>query len=148
MSTGDTVALAVAFLVGSGIGVTGGGGVGVAVNKSSGVRTYMKMGTVGVGFGTGRHVDGRRLFGPGLAVGIAGAFENDHLEPVGFRGRGAQHAGERIERRRQGDGGGRADEDGRSYSFGELEGLLRHAPCCVLTLPESTASTAPAGEDR
>ena len=31
----------------------GGGGSGVAVNKSSGARTYMKMGTAGVGFGIG-----------------------------------------------------------------------------------------------
>jgi len=34
-------------------GWSGGGGNGVAVNKSSGARTYMKMGTVGVGFGLG-----------------------------------------------------------------------------------------------
>ena len=34
-------------------GWSGGGGNGVAVNKGSGARTYMKMGTVGVGFGLG-----------------------------------------------------------------------------------------------
>jgi lipid-binding SYLF domain-containing protein len=34
-------------------GWSGGGGNGVAVNKSSGARTYMKMGTVGVGLGLG-----------------------------------------------------------------------------------------------
>ena len=34
-------------------GISGGGGNGVAVNKSSGARTYMKMGTVGVGLGLG-----------------------------------------------------------------------------------------------
>ncbi len=34
-------------------GVSGGGGRGVGVEKSSGHRTYMKMGTVGVGFGIG-----------------------------------------------------------------------------------------------
>ena len=34
-------------------GWSGGGGNGVAVNKASGARTYMKMGTVGVGFGLG-----------------------------------------------------------------------------------------------
>jgi lipid-binding SYLF domain-containing protein len=35
------------------VGWSGGGGNGVAVNKGSGARTYMKMGTVGVGFGLG-----------------------------------------------------------------------------------------------
>ena len=35
------------------LGVTGGGGVGVAVNKSSGARTYMKMGTGGLNIGLG-----------------------------------------------------------------------------------------------
>jgi len=34
-------------------GISGGGGNGVAVDKSSGKRIYMKMGTVGVGFGLG-----------------------------------------------------------------------------------------------
>ncbi|RMG47081.1 MAG: hypothetical protein D6718_04415 [Acidobacteria bacterium] len=34
-------------------GVSGGGGVGVAVDRKSGERTYMKMGTAGVGFGLG-----------------------------------------------------------------------------------------------
>ena len=34
-------------------GFSGGGGNGVAVNKKTGGRTYMKMGTVGVGFGLG-----------------------------------------------------------------------------------------------
>ena len=33
--------------------LSGGGGVGVAVNKASGQRTYMKMGSVGVGVGLG-----------------------------------------------------------------------------------------------
>jgi len=33
--------------------VTGGGGTGVAVNKSTGQRTYMRMGTGGVGLGIG-----------------------------------------------------------------------------------------------
>ncbi len=34
-------------------GISGGGGHGVAVDKAGGTRTYMKMGTVGVGFGLG-----------------------------------------------------------------------------------------------
>jgi lipid-binding SYLF domain-containing protein len=34
-------------------GFSGGGGNGVAVNKENGARTYMKMGTVGVGLGLG-----------------------------------------------------------------------------------------------
>ena len=34
-------------------GFSGGGGNGVAVNKKSGARTYMKVGTVGVGLGLG-----------------------------------------------------------------------------------------------
>ena len=34
-------------------GFSGGGGNGVAVNKKTGARTYMKMGTVGVGLGLG-----------------------------------------------------------------------------------------------
>jgi len=34
-------------------GVSGGGGVGVAVKKSDSTRTYMKMGTAGIGFGLG-----------------------------------------------------------------------------------------------
>jgi lipid-binding SYLF domain-containing protein len=34
-------------------GFSGGGGNGVAVEKASGDRTYMKMGTAGVGFGLG-----------------------------------------------------------------------------------------------
>lgn len=34
-------------------GFSGGGGNGVAVNKGTDIRTYMKMGTVGVGFGLG-----------------------------------------------------------------------------------------------
>lgn len=33
--------------------VAGGGGAGVAVDKASGKRTYMKMGTGGIGFGLG-----------------------------------------------------------------------------------------------
>ena len=35
------------------LGLSGGGGSGVAVDKSSGKRTYMKMGTGGVGLGLG-----------------------------------------------------------------------------------------------
>jgi lipid-binding SYLF domain-containing protein len=35
------------------LGWSGGGGNGVAVDKESGARTYMKMGTVGVGLGIG-----------------------------------------------------------------------------------------------
>ena len=35
------------------LGVSGGGGTGVAVNKESKERTYMKMGTAGIGFGLG-----------------------------------------------------------------------------------------------
>jgi lipid-binding SYLF domain-containing protein len=35
------------------IGISGGGGNGVAVNKKSGERTYMKMGTAGIGIGLG-----------------------------------------------------------------------------------------------
>jgi len=34
-------------------GFSGGGGNGVAVEKASGKRTYMKMGTAGIGFGLG-----------------------------------------------------------------------------------------------
>lgn len=35
------------------LGVSGGGGVGVAVDKSSGARTYMRMGTGGLNLGLG-----------------------------------------------------------------------------------------------
>jgi len=35
------------------IGFSGGGGNGVAVNKTTGERTYMKMGTAGIGLGLG-----------------------------------------------------------------------------------------------
>ncbi len=35
------------------VGVSGGGGNGVAVSKKTGKHAYMKMGTVGVGFGLG-----------------------------------------------------------------------------------------------
>ena len=35
------------------LGISGGGGNGVAVSKETGKHTYMKMGTVGVGFGLG-----------------------------------------------------------------------------------------------
>jgi lipid-binding SYLF domain-containing protein len=35
------------------IGISGGGGQGVAVEKASGKRTYMKMGTAGIGLGIG-----------------------------------------------------------------------------------------------
>jgi len=35
------------------LGISGGGGSGVAVAKSTGKRVYMKMGTAGVGFGIG-----------------------------------------------------------------------------------------------
>lgn len=34
-------------------GISGGGGNGVAVNKNTGRKTYMKMGSVGIGFGLG-----------------------------------------------------------------------------------------------
>ncbi len=34
-------------------GISGGGGNGVAVNKKTGQRTYMKMGTAGIGLGLG-----------------------------------------------------------------------------------------------
>jgi lipid-binding SYLF domain-containing protein len=34
-------------------GLSGGGGVGVAVNKADSARTYMKMGTAGIGLGLG-----------------------------------------------------------------------------------------------
>jgi lipid-binding SYLF domain-containing protein len=37
-------------------GLTGGGGSGVAVDRATGNRTYMKMGTGGVGFGIGAQV--------------------------------------------------------------------------------------------
>ena len=33
--------------------ISGGGGIGVAVNSSTGQRTYMKMGTAGIGIGLG-----------------------------------------------------------------------------------------------
>jgi lipid-binding SYLF domain-containing protein len=35
------------------VGISGGGGIGVAVDKASGKRTYMKMGTAGIGLGLG-----------------------------------------------------------------------------------------------
>jgi lipid-binding SYLF domain-containing protein len=35
------------------VGLSGGGGIGVAVDKASGARTYMKMGTAGIGLGLG-----------------------------------------------------------------------------------------------
>ncbi len=35
------------------LGVSGGGGSGVAVDKATSKRTYMKMGTAGIGFGIG-----------------------------------------------------------------------------------------------
>ncbi len=38
------------------LGVTGGGGAGVAVDKQDGKRTYMKMGTAGLNFGLGAQV--------------------------------------------------------------------------------------------
>jgi len=34
-------------------GVSGGGGIGVAVDRASGERTYMRMGSAGIGFGLG-----------------------------------------------------------------------------------------------
>ena len=37
------------------LGLTGGGGAGVAVEKKGGRRTYMKMGTAGLNFGLGAH---------------------------------------------------------------------------------------------
>ena len=39
-----------------GIGFTGGGGVGVAVDKRTDERTYMKMGTAGIGFSLGAQI--------------------------------------------------------------------------------------------
>lgn len=38
------------------LGITGGGGAGVAVDKKSGERTYMKMGTAGLNLGLGAQV--------------------------------------------------------------------------------------------
>ena len=38
------------------LGLTGGGGAGVAINKTSGKRTYMKMGTAGLNLGLGVQV--------------------------------------------------------------------------------------------
>jgi lipid-binding SYLF domain-containing protein len=38
------------------LGLTGGGGAGVAVDKGSGKRTYMKMGTAGLNLGLGAQV--------------------------------------------------------------------------------------------
>jgi lipid-binding SYLF domain-containing protein len=38
------------------MGITGGGGIGVAVNKQTGERTYMKMGTAGIGFSLGAQI--------------------------------------------------------------------------------------------
>ena len=38
------------------LGLTGGGGAGVAVDKASGKRTYMKMGTAGLNLGLGAQV--------------------------------------------------------------------------------------------
>jgi lipid-binding SYLF domain-containing protein len=35
------------------VGITGGGGIGSAVDKTTGQRTYMKMGTGGIGLGLG-----------------------------------------------------------------------------------------------
>ena len=38
------------------LGITGGGGVGVAVDNQTGTRTYMKMGTAGLNLGVGAQV--------------------------------------------------------------------------------------------
>jgi lipid-binding SYLF domain-containing protein len=38
------------------MGFTGGGGIGVAVDKRTGERTYMKMGTAGIGFSLGAQI--------------------------------------------------------------------------------------------
>ncbi|MDH3284834.1 MAG: hypothetical protein OEQ13_08830, partial [Acidobacteriota bacterium] len=38
------------------LGLSGGGGVGVAIDRENGKRTYMKMGTAGVGLGLGGQV--------------------------------------------------------------------------------------------
>jgi len=38
------------------LGITGGGGQGAAINKSTGARTYMRMGTGGLNFGAGGQV--------------------------------------------------------------------------------------------
>ena len=49
----DAVAYAVFDNLKIAFGISGGGGVGVAVNKSDSARTYMKMGTAGIGLGLG-----------------------------------------------------------------------------------------------
>ena len=54
--------------------VSGGGGVGVAVDSSTGQRTYMKMGTAGIGLGLG----GRRR------RPVAGHGARRVVEPLGF----------------------------------------------------------------
>jgi len=50
------------------VGVSGGGGSGVAVSKSGGKRTYMKMGTAGIGLGLG-----------GQRYRVVFLFENDKV---------------------------------------------------------------------
>jgi len=50
---GKSVGYAVFDNTKAALGISGGGGGGQAVDKASGERTYMKMGTVGVGFGIG-----------------------------------------------------------------------------------------------
>jgi lipid-binding SYLF domain-containing protein len=50
---GKAVGYAVFTATKAGFIVSGGGGTGVAVNKQSGARTYMRMGTGGIGLGIG-----------------------------------------------------------------------------------------------
>lgn len=50
---GDAVGYAVFDNTKAALGISGGGGSGVAVNNESGARTYMKMGTGGIGLGIG-----------------------------------------------------------------------------------------------
>ncbi len=50
---GKAVGYAVFSNTKAALGVSGGAGRGIAIDKSSGERTYMKMGTAGIGFGIG-----------------------------------------------------------------------------------------------
>jgi lipid-binding SYLF domain-containing protein len=52
----DAVGYAVFHNTKVGMLVTGGGGIGVVVNKNTGERTYMKMGTAGIGFSLGAQI--------------------------------------------------------------------------------------------
>jgi len=51
--SGNAVGFAVFDSFKAAVIVSGGGGVGVAVNSANAVRTYMKMGTAGIGIGLG-----------------------------------------------------------------------------------------------